>query len=119
MTAWMLLAVLAQDGGTAAAMVARARAATQVLEPCRIGADPDEIVVCAGRTADRYRVPLITPPTPGDTKAADALGERERLLAVPGPACGMGAFLQNCGFVGATASTRRGGGIGAPRPLAR
>ncbi len=119
MTAWMLLLALAQDDGAAAAMVARARAATQVLEPCRTNADPDEIVVCAARTADRYRVPLSTPPAAGDSRAVDALGERERLLAVPGPSCGTSAFLQNCGFVGATASTRRGGSISAPRPLAR
>ena len=48
-----------------------------------ISADPDEIVVCAARTADRFRVPLVTPPAEGDPKAVDALGERERLLAVP------------------------------------
>lgn len=119
MTAWMLLAAMAQDGGAAAGMMARACSLTQVVQPCRTDADPDEIVVCAARTADRFRVPLVAPPVEGDPKAVDALGERERLLAVPQPACGTAAFLQGCGFVGVTASTRRGGSIGRARPLAR
>ena len=119
MTAWAMLLAMAQDGGAAAAMMARARSMTQVVQPCRIDADPDEIVVCAARTADRFRVPLVTPPAEGDPKAVDVLGERERLLAVPQPACGTAAFLQGCGFVGVTASTRRGGSIGRARPLAR
>jgi len=100
-------------------MVARARTMTQVVQPCRTGADPDEIVICAARNADRFRVPLTTGPVEGDPRAVDALGERERLLAVPQPACGTAAFLQGCGFVGVTMSTRRGGSIGRARPLAR
>lgn len=119
MTAWLLMLAMAQDGHVAAAMIARARAATQVIQPCRSDADPDEIVVCAARNADRYRAPLILPRAEGDPKIVDALGERERLLAVPGPACGTGAFLQGCGFVGVTASTRRGGTVGRARPLAK
>lgn len=119
MTAWVALLAMVQDDGHVAEMMARARSATQVLQPCRRDAEPDEIVVCAGRNADRYRVPLSTAPADGDPKAVDALGERERLLRVPQGACGTGAFLQNCGFVGVTASTRRGGSVGAPRPLAK
>lgn len=119
MTAWMLLAVMAQDGGAASAMITRARSLTQVVQPCRTDAEPDEIVVCAARTADRFRVPLTTPPVEGDPKAVDALGERERLLAIPQPACGTAAFLQRCGFVGVTVSTRKGGSIGRARPLAK
>jgi D-tyrosyl-tRNA(Tyr) deacylase len=119
MTAWMLLAAMAQDGGAASAMIARARSLTQIVQPCRTDAEADEIVVCAARTADRFRVPLTTPPAEGDPKAVDALGERERLLAVPQPACGTSAFLQGCGFAGVTASTRRGGSIGRARPLAK
>lgn len=119
MTAWMLLAVMAQDGGAVAAMIARARGQTQVVQPCRTDADPDEILVCAARRADRFRVPLTTPPAEGDPRAVDALGERERLLAVPQPSCGTAAFLQGCGFVGVTGSTRKGGTIGRARPLAR
>ncbi len=119
MTAWILLAAMAQDGSAAAAMIARARSLTQVVQPCRADAEADEIVVCAARTADRFRVPLVTPPAEGDPRAVDALGERERLLAVPQPACGTSAFLQRCGFVGVTASTRKGGTIGRARPLAQ
>ncbi len=119
MTAWIVLLAMVQDEGRAAAMIARARSVTQVAQACRTDADPDEILVCAARNADRFRVPLTTAPADGDPRAVDALGERERLLAVPQPSCGTAAFLQGCGFVGVTASTRRGGSIGAPRPLAK
>ena len=119
MTAWLLVLVMVQDGDAATAMIARARAATQVIAPCRRDADPDEIVVCAARNADRYRAPLVLPRAEGDPKIVDALGERERLLAVPTASCGTAAFLQGCGFVGVTASTRRGGTMGRARPLAR
>lgn len=119
MTAWIALLAIVQDEGRAAAMIARARSVTQVAQACRTDADPDEILVCAARNADRFRVPLTTAPAAGDPRAVDALGERERLLAVPQPACGTGAFLQGCGFVGVTASTRRGGRFGAARPLAK
>ena len=119
MTMWLTLLALVQDGGTTSAMIARTRGLTQVVQPCRTDAEADEILVCAARRADRFRVPLTTPPVEGDPKAVDALGERERLLAVPQPACGTAAFLQRCGFVGVTASTRKGGSIGRPRPLAQ
>lgn len=119
MTAWVALLALVQDEGRAAAMIARARSATRVSQPCRGDADPDEILVCAARTADRFRVPLSTPPADGDPRAVDAPGERKRLLQVPQPSCGTAAFLQRCGFVGVTASSRNGGRIGTPRPLAR
>lgn len=119
MTAWILVLAMVQDGHAVTAMIARARVATQVIQPCRSDAEPDEIVVCAARNADRYRAPLVLPRAEGDPNIVDALGERERLLAVPGAACGTGAFLQGCGFAGVTASTRRGGTVGRARPLAR
>jgi len=119
MTPWIMLLAVVQDEGRAAAMIARARSVIQVAQACRTDADPDEILVCAARNADRFRVPLVTPPAAGAPHAVDALGERERLLTVAQPACGTSAFLQGCGFVGVTASTRRGGSIGAPRPLAK
>ncbi|MEP9402416.1 hypothetical protein [Sphingomonas sp. VNH70] len=119
MPVWMLLAIAADETAVAQA-VARARAMTTIDRPCRRDADADEVVICGGRTADRYRVPLKTPPVAGDPRAVDALGERERLLAVPGPACGMNLFLTGCGMVGATASSRSGVSGGAtPRPLAK
>ncbi|MGN5375443.1 hypothetical protein [Sphingomonas hankookensis] len=119
MTVWMLALAMAQGDQAVAAMIARARTATRIVQPCRGDADPDEIVVCAARHADRYRAPLIVPPAEGDAKIVDAPGERERLLAVPAPACGTAAFLQRCGFAGVTASTRRGGTVGRARPLAQ
>lgn len=119
MLGWMLLMIAADETAVARAM-ARAREATTIDRPCRREADPDEVVICANRHADRFRMPLQEAPAAGDPRAVDALGERERLLAVPGPACGMTLFLRGCGFVGATASTRTGvGGGPVPRPLAK
>ncbi len=119
MPLWMLLAAVLDETTVAQAM-ARARAATSIDRPCRRDADVDEVVICANRNADRFRMPLKEPPVAGDPNAVDAPGERERLLAVPGPACGMTLFLSGCGFVGATASTRSGvGGGPVPRPLAK
>ncbi len=119
MAAVALWLAMLLDETTVAAAVARARAATRIDTPCREGAAPDEIVVCAARNADRYRVPLVTGPAPGDPRAVDALGERERLLVVPQLPCGVGAFLQGCGSVGVSASTRGGVKPGTQRPLAK
>lgn len=117
MTMMLWLAMQADESAVAAAM-ARAKAATRVEIPCREAA-ADEIVVCAARTADRFRVPLLTGPAEGDPAAVDALGEREHLLVVPQLPCGVGAFLQGCGSVGVSASTRTGVRGGTQRPLAK
>lgn len=119
MTVWALWLAMMLDETTVTAAMARAKAMTRADMPCRTDADPDEIVVCAGRNADRYRVPLVTPPAEGDPKVVDALGERERLLIVPQLPCGIGAFLQGCGSVGVSGSTRGGVKPGTQRPLAR
>lgn len=71
----------------------------------------DEIVVCAARTADRYRLPLVIP-TPGDPRNEGALAERARLLRQPN-ACEtkIGATPYGCGHFGVTAGTGGGRGL--------
>jgi hypothetical protein len=77
----------------------------------------EEVVVCARRDADRYRVPLVLP-TPGDPKAETASEERERLQAKVTPCRSGGPFLIGCGMVGVHMTA--GGGRSGPelRPLA-
>lgn len=114
---WML--GMTFDDAAVAAALARARALTRAEIACKAAEDPDEIVVCAARRADRYRLPLVPVRAEGDPATVDAIGERERLLAVPALPCGIGATLQGCGKVGATFSTRTGLRGGSPRPLAK
>ncbi|NML07632.1 hypothetical protein [Sphingomonas sp. G-3-2-10] len=87
----MLLA--AQDADLAAA-VSKAREMTRADRPCRADADSDEIVVCARRDADRYRVPFVLSANPANSvpaQTAELLEERGRLP------CGQGAFTAQCG----------------------
>jgi hypothetical protein len=88
--------------------------------PCMRTADENEIVVCARRDADRYRVPLIT-----TSAGREASGERLRRLLSPDAAgyvpCGKGAFMAKCGSVGVGATIDSGGNTRvstALRPLA-
>ncbi len=114
----MLLPLLLQTADPAV-LIATAVERTRADAPCRSGADGDEVVICARRDADLYRVPLNVAPAPGDPRAIDAFGERARLLRVPQLPCGVGAFLSQCGSVGVTVSSANGfRPTGGPRPLA-
>lgn len=87
----MLLA--AQDADLAKA-VSKAREMTRADVPCRANADSDEIVVCARRDADRYRVPFVLSASPANSvpaQTAELLEERGRLP------CGQSAFTAQCG----------------------
>jgi hypothetical protein len=86
---------------------------------CHATADGDEIVVCALRDADRYRVPYITP-TAGDPRIVDVPGERARLIARPNNCEEKRLDFTGCGMVGAsmTAGNGRGVLLEKARPLA-
>lgn len=114
-----VLLLLAQDASVEAALKAY-REMTRADVPCKRTDDDDEIVVCARRDADHYRVPLIT--NDAGREASDA--RLQRLLSpdaagyVP---CGKGAFMAKCGSVGVGATIDSGGGTRvstALRPLA-
>lgn len=118
------LLLLAQDHGagdpTLDAALREYREKTRSDYQCRRSEDENEIVVCALRDADRYRVPLIT--TSAGREAADA---RMRTLLSPEASgyvpCGKGAFMVRCGSVGVGATIDGGGGARASmryRPLA-
>ncbi len=79
----------------------------------------DEVVVCARRDADRYRVPLKTPPMPGDPKHEGVHEERDRLLVKRNECAEKSSFLVGCGFAGVTVGNRTGVRLrGEERPLA-
>ena len=79
---------------------------------CRLGVQrADEIVVCARRDADRYRVPLVVADA-GDPAIQDVPTERERLQYKRTPCQNYDLFLVGCGMAGVSVSTRfNGSGI--------
>ncbi|MCC2977458.1 hypothetical protein LK533_12325 [Sphingomonas sp. PL-96] len=113
----LLLVVMAQQANVDAAL-ARYREATRAEYRCEPTADTNEVVVCALRDADHYRVPILEP-TPGDPKIVDAIAERERLVKVIPITCGLSTSFEGCGMFGATATvSSRGVGVSRPRPIA-
>lgn len=95
----------------------RYRHRTSAVIPCRAGASGDEIVICARRRADLYRVPLVV----NDGPPRDSAAARVDSLRLPSPCESGSIFLVGCGMVGVTVSTSFGpGGVGQPsvRPLA-
>lgn len=99
----MLLPVLllfAQDAPDLEAAMAEYRARTRADVPCRKPGDDGEIVVCALREADRYRVPFVSADPGRDSDGA----RLKRLIGDPVQQgitpCGQGAILTHCGSVG-------------------
>jgi hypothetical protein len=93
----LFLMLMLQDPPSPDAAMAKYRELTRVSVRCRAPEDGDEIVVCANREADRFRLPLV------EAYAGDHLPDKEldrligqRIL----PECGQGAFMAKCGFVG-------------------
>lgn len=81
---------------------------------CEATSNGDEIVVCALRDADRYRVPYITP-TPGDPKIVDVPGERARLIARANNCAEMRLDFTGCGMAGVTMTAGNGRGVGVEK----
>jgi hypothetical protein len=87
-------------------------------EPRCKRAQGDEILVCGRRQADRYRLPFVPAPTPGDPKIVDVPAERARLIATETPCEQRGPFLVGCGMVGISLTTKIGSGKVEYRRLA-
>lgn len=112
-----VILLLAQDAGVEAAL-REYHEKIRADVPCSRTADENEIVVCARRDADRYRVPLVT-----NSAGREDAGERMKTLLSPDAAgkvaCGKGAFTSQCGAV--SIGVTMGGEGGArvvERPLA-
>jgi hypothetical protein len=110
-----------------ASMSAPAAADTNAIEVYldRTSAEPrckravgDEIMVCGRREADKYRLPFVPAPTPGDPKIVNVPAERARLVATETPCEQMGPYLVGCGMVGVSISTKIGSGKVEYRRLA-
>ncbi|TKD52046.1 hypothetical protein [Sphingomonas baiyangensis] len=113
----MLLALLLAQTIDADRLLADHADATRAAIRCETDVG-DEIVVCALRDADRFRVPFIEL-TPGDPKIIDVPAERARLIASPNNCQQMALSVSGCGMVGVTMSTSGGRvQLSRPRPLA-
>ncbi len=111
------LLTLALAAPASADLIETYREQTSVEPRCR-AAQGDEIMVCGRREADRYRVPLVPPPTPGDPKARGVHEERSRLIATETSCQQRGPYVYGCGKVGFTVTTKIGSGPVKVRPLA-
>ena len=111
----MALIMTAQDTDVVAAAVDNTRTLTRADVPCEQPNDGDEIVICANRNADQYRVPFVSA-----GRARDSVPLRTEYLTQDfgAPACGMGAFLLNCGAVGVSATFSSDGRTVVKRELA-
>ncbi|MGE7206424.1 hypothetical protein ACQKJZ_12165 [Sphingomonas sp. NPDC019816] len=87
------------------AIMANTRRLTSVERPCVYDRNSTDITVCGRRNADRFRVPFVPPPEPGDPKREGVMAERTRLLARTTPIDEMSPFLVNGGFTGVTMDT--------------
>ena len=115
----LLLAMLLQaaEAPPSADPVVTYQALTSVEPRCKTGPEGRDILVCARRGADRYRVPFLVP-TPGDPKGLMPKQETAKLLYRPTPCEENGPFLIGCGVAGVTVSTNLGTGKVELRELA-
>lgn len=111
------LLILALGAPAEADVIETYRERTSVEPRCR-AASSDEIAVCGRRDADRYRVPFVSKPVPGDPKTTNVPEERSRLVATQTSCEQRGAYVYGCGMVGFKVSTKFGSGTVDYRPLA-
>jgi hypothetical protein len=95
----ILLMAAASPPQTADAVYVAYREATRAEIPCRQTEASDEIVVCALRAADEYRISFLTV-APGDPRHEGVFDERTRYFNRTTPCQDMGPFLIGCGSVG-------------------
>jgi len=111
-----LIVLLQAAPSTASDAIEQYRRKTAAGPRCAAAEDPQEVMVCGRRNADRYRVPLIER-DPADPKNEGVPAERERMLARTSNCEEKSTFLVGCGMVGLSAGT---GGVhlAGERPLA-
>lgn len=104
----MMMLASAQDRDPVESAMARSRTMTRAELPCVAPADDDEILVCANRNSDRYRIPLVSAVSTRDLEP-----RTPALLDSHAPACGQGAFTVRCGKAGVSVTRTFGGGTGS------
>lgn len=115
-----LLAVQSADAPQVDRLLADHGEMTRAIIPCKITGDPNEIVVCAARDADRWRVAYITR-DPGEPDPDNVPAEKARLLTQNGNNCrNMTLSVAGCGMAGVSTTMGNGRGVRLerPRPLA-
>ena len=118
MSRMVAVVVLALATPAEADVIESYRAVTSVEPRCRASSG-DEITVCGRREADKYRVPFVSVPVPGDPKTTNVPEERARLVARESACQQRGALPYGCGMAGMRVSTKIGSGTVEYRPLAR
>lgn len=101
-----LLLLQAEASVDATAVMNDYRQRTSARIPCRRTSDTDEIVVCARRNADLYRVPLVD----DGPLSYDAPTRRVLALKEPTQCDKRSPFLVGCGAAGVTVTTSFGPG---------
>ena len=104
-----MLFAAAQDSDAVNRAVARYHELTRADVPCAAPDENEEIVVCAARDADNYRVPFLTVAR-GDPRREGVHEERERYIRTNTPCQDNGPFLIGCGMVGVSMTVTQGGG---------
>lgn len=115
----LLMMLIGQAAASdASRIMAETRALTRATVDCDAKRTGNDILVCAARDADRWRVPFLTPEA-GDPAIEDVHAERERLIARPNNCAEMRLMAYGCGMAGVSATTRgQGVELETPRPLA-
>lgn len=113
MIAFLLLQLAGGGDGVAADL--RARTAATI--PCASTSDRSEVVVCALRRADRYRVSFVEHEA-GDPKHETVMAERTRLQARTSNCQEKRVLAYECGMAGASVRTSGDGGRLELRPPA-
>ena len=109
-----------ETAGAASAdrVFANYRRLTTVAVRCPERSQPDEVVVCGRRRADRYRLPFEPDPVPGDPRREGVHAERERLQGKKNNCAEKSAFLVGCGMAGVSVTVNsRGARAGGLREL--
>lgn len=118
LAAFAVLMTLAAPANTAETSIERYHRLTAAAVDCgAVASKADEILVCARRDADRYRLPLIIPDA-GDPREEGVEAERVRLQHQTTPCQNYELFLVGCKGVGVSISSRLSGDRVQLRPLA-
>lgn len=106
----LMLLMAMQDGDTVARAMEKYRTElSEISVRCRVADAQDEIVVCARRDADRWRVPYV----PAGSKTSVPARTAYLTQDFGAVECGKGPFMVNCGKVGVSVTQTFGAGAGS------
>lgn len=105
----LLLMLLVQDADVVTTAMTSYRERTRAEVRCRAPDESEEIIVCAAREGDRYRVPFVPA-----GRGRDSVPMRTAYLTQDHDPveCGQGAFMFRCGSVGVTMKVGLDGSVG-------